>query len=381
MKVYFDNAATTPIRKEVIDVMVGSMELNYGNPSSSHGFGRTAKSAIETARKSVASRLNCEAQEIIFTSGGTESDNMILRCGVKDLGIKTIISSRIEHHAVLHTLTSLETEGVEILYVGLDLEGSPDLVHLEKLLTATGTRKLVSLMHVNNEIGNILSLKKVGDLCKLNNAYFHTDAVQGVGHFPVDLKEISIDFLSSAAHKFHGPKGIGFSFVRKNSGLDSFIVGGPQERGLRAGTEGVHNIVGLHKALEIAYEELASEKAYVLDLKKYFIQEIKEVFPNAHFNGLSGDFDQSTFTLINVALPLDPSKVQLLDFHLDLNGIACSKGSACQSGSNLGSHVLQELNRSEEVRSWPSLRFSFSCFNKREEIDYVVKTLAAFVDN
>ena len=381
MKVYFDNAATTPIRKEVIDVMVGSMELNYGNPSSSHGFGRTAKSAIETARKSVASRLNCEAQEIIFTSGGTESDNMILRCGVKDLGIKTIISSRIEHHAVLHTLTSLETEGVEILYVGLDLEGSPDLVHLEKLLTATGTRKLVSLMHVNNEIGNILSLKKVGDLCKLNNAYFHTDAVQGVGHFPIDLKEISIDFLSSAAHKFHGPKGIGFSFVRKNSGLDSFIVGGPQERGLRAGTEGVHNIVGLQKALEIAYEELASEKAYVLDLKKYFIQEIKEVFPNAHFNGLSGDFERSTFTLINVALPLDSSKAQLLDFHLDLKGIACSAGSACQSGSNLGSHVLQELNRSEEVRSWPSLRFSFSCFNKREEIDYVVKTLAAFVDN
>ncbi len=381
MKVYFDNAATTPIRKEVIDVMVGSMELNYGNPSSSHGFGRTAKSAIETARKSVANHLNCEAQEIIFTSGGTESDNMILRCGVKDLGIKTIISSRIEHHAVLHVLTSLESEGVEILYVDLDLEGSPDLVHLEKLLTATSTRKLVSLMHVNNEIGNILSLKKVANLCKLNNAYFHTDAVQGVGHFPIDLKEISIDFLSSAAHKFHGPKGIGFSFVRKNSGLDSFIAGGPQERGLRAGTEGVHNIVGLHKALEIAYEELAAEKAYILDLKKYFIQEIKEVFPNAHFNGLSGDFDQSTFTLINVALPLDPSKAQLLDFHLDLNGIACSKGSACQSGSNLGSHVLQELNRSEEVKSWPSLRFSFSCFNKREEIDYVIKTLAAFVDN
>ena len=357
------------------------MELNYGNPSSAHGFGRTAKSAIETARKSVASHLNCEAQEIIFTSGGTESDNMILRCGVKDLGIKTIISSRIEHHAVLHALASLESEGVEILYVDLDLEGSPDLVHLEKLLTATATRKLVSLMHVNNEIGNILSLKKVGDLCKLNNAYFHTDAVQGVGHFPIDLKEISIDFLSSAAHKFHGPKGIGFSFVRKNSGLDSFIVGGPQERGLRAGTEGVHNIVGLQKALEIAYEELASEKAYVLDLKKYFIQEIKEVFPNAHFNGLSGDFERSTFTLINVALPLDSSKAQLLDFHLDLKGIACSAGSACQSGSNLGSHVLQELNRSEEVRSWPSLRFSFSCFNKREEIDYVVKTLAAFVDN
>tara|TARA_B110000444_G_scaffold141713_1_gene132881 strand:- start:236 stop:1381 length:1146 start_codon:yes stop_codon:yes gene_type:complete len=381
MKVYFDNAATTPIRKEVIDVMVRSMELNYGNPSSAHGIGRKAKSAIETARKSVASHLNCEAQEIIFTSGGTESDNMILRCGVKDLGIKTIISSRIEHHAVLNTLASLESEGVEILYVDLDLEGSPDLVHLEKLLAATSIRKLVSLMHVNNEIGNILSLKKVADLCKLNNAYFHTDAVQGVGHFPIDLKEISIDFLSSAAHKFHGPKGIGFSFVRKNSGLDSFIEGGPQERGLRAGTEGVHNIVGLHKALEIAYEELASEKAYVLDLKKYFIQEIKEVFPNAHFNGLSSDFEQSTFTLINVALPLDPSKAQLLDFHLDLKGIACSTGSACQSGSNIGSHVLQELKRSKKVRSWPSLRFSFSCFNKQEEIDYVVKTLAALIEN
>lgn len=381
MKVYFDNAATTLIRKEVIDVMVGSMESNFGNPSSTHGFGRTAKSAIETARKCVASHLNCEAQEIIFTSGGTESDNMILRCGVKGLGVKTIISSRIEHHAVLNTLTSLESEGIEILYVDLDLKGSPDLNHLEKLLTATNSTKLVSLMHVNNEIGNILSLKDVSDLCKLNNAYFHTDAVQGVGHFPIDLKEISIDFLSSAAHKFHGPKGIGFSFIRKNSGLDSFILGGPQERGLRAGTEGVHNIVGLQKALEIAYKELIFEKAYILDLKKYFVQEITKVFPGAHFNGLSADFDQSTFTLINVALPLDPSKAQLLDFHLDLKEIACSKGSACQSGSNLGSHVLQELNRREEVKSWPSLRFSFSCFNKRKEIDYVVKTLAAYIDN
>jgi cysteine desulfurase len=381
MKVYFDNAATTIIRKEVIDVMVGSMESNYGNPSSSHGFGRTAKSAVETARKSVARHLNCEAQEIIFTSGGTESDNMILQCVVKDLGVKTIISSRIEHHAVLNALSSLESEGIEILYVDLDFKGSPDLIHLEKLLKVTDSRKLVSLMHVNNEIGNILSLKQVADLCKLSNAYFHTDAVQGVGHFPIDLKEISLDFLSSAAHKFHGPKGIGFSFIRKNSGLHSFIFGGPQEQGLRAGTEGVHNIIGLQKAIEIAYKELTSEKAYILGLKKYFIQEITKVFPSAHFNGLSGDFDQSTFTLINVALPLDASKAKLLDFHLDIKGIACSKGSACQSGSNLGSHVLQELNRREEVISWPSLRFSFSCYNKREEIDYVVKTLAAFINN
>ena len=376
MKVYFDNAATTPIRNEVIELMTQSMTMTFGNPSSNHGFGRSAKSIIETARKSVAKHLNCEPQEIIFTSGGTESDNMILRCAVKNLKVKTIISSVLEHHAVLHPLDELEKEGVIIRYVDLDENGSPKLGHLKKLLEADDTIKLVSLMHINNEIGNILDLDLIGALCKANGAYFHTDAVQGIGHFAFDLKSQPIDFLAAAAHKFHGPKGIGFAFIRKNTKIDPFIVGGPQERGQRAGTESVHNIIGLQKAIEMAYENLDKERVYVLGLKKYFIAQIKKLFPTAHFNGLSENLEKSTYTLVNVAFPLVGSKAQLLDFHLDLKGIACSKGSACQSGAALGSHVLDNLKRPEEVKKQSSLRFSFSSFNTLEEIDYVIDCLS-----
>ena len=376
MKVYFDNAATTPIRNEVIDLMTQSMTTTFGNPSSNHGFGRSAKSIIETARKSVAKQLNCEPQEIIFTSGGTESDNMILRCAVKNLKVKTIISSVLEHHAVLHPLDELEKEGVIIRYVDLDENGSPKLGHLKKLLEADDTIKLVSLMHINNEIGNILDLDLIGALCKANAAYFHTDAVQGIGHFAFDLKSQPIDFLAAAAHKFHGPKGIGFAFIRKNTKIDPFIVGGPQERGQRAGTESVHNIIGLQKAIEMAYENLDKERVYVLGLKKYFIAQIKKLFPTAHFNGLSENLEKSTYTLVNVSFPLVGSKAQLLDFHLDLKGIACSKGSACQSGAALGSHVLDNLKRPEEVKKQSSLRFSFSSFNTLEEIDYVIDCLS-----
>ena len=376
MKVYFDNAATTPIRNEVIELMTQSMTMTFGNPSSNHGFGRSAKSIIETARKSVAKHLNCEPQEIIFTSGGTESDNMILRCAVKDLKVKTIISSVLEHHAVLHPLDELEKEGVIIRYVDLDENGSPKLGHLKKLLEADDTIKLVSLMHINNEIGNILDLDLIGALCKANGAYFHTDAVQGIGHFAFDLKSQPIDFLAAAAHKFHGPKGIGFAFIRKNTKIDPFIVGGPQERGQRAGTESVHNIIGLQKAIEMAYENLDKERVYILGLKKYFIAQIKKLFPTAHFNGLSENLEKSTYTLVNIAFPLVGSKAQLLDFHLDLKGIACSKGSACQSGAALGSHVLDNLKRPEEVKKQSSLRFSFSSFNTLEEIDYVIDCLS-----
>ena len=376
MKVYFDNAATTPIRNEVIELMTQSMTMTFGNPSSNHGFGRSAKSIIETARKSVAKHLNCEPQEIIFTSGGTESDNMILRCAVKDLKVKTIISSVLEHHAVLHPLDELQKEGVLIRYVDLDENGSPKLGHLKKLLEADDTIKLVSLMHINNEIGNILDLDLIGALCKANGAYFHTDAVQGIGHFAFDLKSQPIDFLAAAAHKFHGPKGIGFAFIRKNTKIDPFIVGGSQERGQRAGTESVHNIIGLQKAIEMAYENLDKERVYVLGLKKYFIAQLKKLFPTVHFNGLSENLEKSTYTLVNVAFPLVGSKAQLLDFHLDLKGIACSKGSACQSGAALGSHVLDNLKRPEEVKKQPSLRFSFSSFNTFEEIDYVIDCLS-----
>ncbi|OUW76498.1 MAG: cysteine desulfurase [Flavobacteriaceae bacterium TMED208] len=379
MKVYFDNAATTPMRKEVIESISSVMEECYGNPSSSHAFGRTAKTYIETARKAIANLLNAMPQEIIFTSGGTESDNMILNCAVKDLKVTTLISSSIEHHAVLHALEALQKiHKINIAYVKVDHKGTIDLNHLEELLQKDDSKKLVSLMHVNNEIGNILDLKKVGNMCHKYEALFHTDAVQGIGHFEFDLEELPIDFLSSAAHKFHGPKGIGFSFIRKNSGLEPFIHGGAQERGLRAGTESVHNIVGMYKALQIAYQNLKKEKKLVASIKEHFKSSLLNIFPEVKFNGCSGENSISTYTLINVAFPISQEKASLLDFHLDLKGIACSKGSACQSGSTSGSHVLNTI-QSDEIKSWPSLRFSFSIFNTKEEVDYVMNVLEEFV--
>ena len=376
MKVYFDNAATTPIRKEVIDLMSNSMLSVYGNPSSTHGFGRSAKSSIENARKSMSKLLNCEPQEIIFTSGGTESDNSILSCAVRDLGVKKIISSPIEHHAVLETLEDLKMKGTEVHLIDLEDNGLPKISSLEKLLSADDSMKLVSLMHINNEIGNIIDLQLIGNITKSYGALFHSDAVQGIGHFNYDLKTLPVDFLSASGHKFHGPKGVGFSFIRKNSGLDAFIFGGPQERGLRAGTEAVHNIIGMEKAFEIAYKNFEEEKDYILKLKKYFIEKIKHFFPEAHFNGLCEDLNLSTYTIVNVALPLDVNKLQLIDFHMDLNGIACSKGSACQAGASDGSHVLERLQRTEQIKNRPSIRFSFSSFNTKKEIDYVIKVLA-----
>ncbi|MEK9612789.1 MAG: cysteine desulfurase family protein [Flavobacteriaceae bacterium] len=379
MNVYFDNAATTPIRKEVIDSINSVMEDCFGNPSSTHAFGRTAKNHLETARKGIAHILKAAPQEIIFTSGGTESDNMILHCAVRDLGVKTLISSPIEHHAILHALDSLKlVHNVQVWYVDLDDQGSVDLDHLAELLQKDDTKKLVSLMHINNEIGNILDLEKVGALCHENKALFHTDAVQGVGHYPFDLETLPVDFLSSAAHKFHGPKGVGFSFVRKKSGLQPFIHGGSQERGLRAGTESVHNIVGMYKALSLAYKNLEMEKSQILDLKKYFKEELLKLFPQAVFNGLSGSEQRSTYTLLNVALPVPKEKALMLDFHLDLKGIACSKGSACQSGSSAGSHVLNSVQKGIE-KKWPSLRFSFSIYNSKKEVDYLIDVLKEFI--
>lgn len=375
MQVYFDNAATTPLRSEVIEVIADAMNSCFGNPSSAHGFGRTAKSAIESARKSIASLIGAEAKEIIFTSGGTESDNMVLQCAVKDLGVKTIISSKIEHHAVLHTLDTLADQGVSIQYASVTPKGNIDYQELENRIATSEKPVLVSLMHVNNEIGTLLDLDKVAAICQEHKAYFHTDAVQGIGHFEIDLSKTPIDFLSSAAHKYHGPKGIGFTFIRQNSGLHPFIHGGAQEKGLRAGTESVHNIMGMQKALEIAYAELENERTYIESLKEKFVSGLRKIFPNVHFNGGCDDFENSTYTLVNAALPIDTTQSQLLDFQLDLKGIACSKGSACQSGSNTGSHVLKEI---DTPKDYASLRFSFSSFNTPEEVDYVLETLAAF---
>ena len=378
MNIYFDNAATTPLRTEVISSISEVMQECFGNPSSTHAFGRTAKTHIETARKEIAKQINAAPQEIIFTSGGTESDNMILHCAVKDLGVKRIIYSPIEHHAVLHAMEALEQLfGISTAYVKTDDKGVVDLGDLEALLKSSKEKTLVSLMHVNNEIGNVLDLEVVGELCHQYGSYFHTDAVQGIGHFTFDMETLPVDFLSAAAHKFHGPKGIGFSFVRKNSGLQSFIHGGAQERGLRAGTESVHNIVGMNKALKLAYENLEVERQKVLDVKNHFIDQITTVFPEVQFNGLCDDPNKSTYTLVNVALPIPKEKALMLDFHLDLNGIACSKGSACQSGSQSGSHVLNTI-RSQKSEDWPSLRFSFSILNSKNEVDSLIQVLKDF---
>jgi len=377
--VYLDNAATTPLREEVIERMHEALKECFGNPSSTHAYGRTARSGIEKARKAIARQLNAQAGEIIFTSGGTEADNMLLQSAVRDLGVETLITSRIEHHAVLHTAEALrEHYGIRVEYVPLDEFGNPDLAALEGLLESDASKKLVSLMHVNNEIGNLLDLEAVSALCQSHGALFHSDTVQSIGHFPWDLQKTPVDFLTAAAHKFHGPKGVGFAYIRKDSGLKPMILGGSQERGVRAGTEAYHNIVGLETAFEEAYSHLEEERAYITDLKAYFIRELKRAIPGVAFNGLSGDLERSTYTLVNLRLPLDTQKAQMLQFHLDLKGIACSKGSACQSGSAGESHVLAEILSQGEL-SKPSLRFSFSCFNTREELDYVIGELEAFI--
>jgi len=380
-KVYLDNAATTQVREEVIVKMQEALVNCFGNPSSTHSFGRTAKTAIERTRKTIAKYINAHPSEIIFTSGGTEADNMILRCAVRDLGVTTIITSKIEHHAVLHTAEELEKElGIQLSYVQLDAHGNPDIQHLEQLLNEGDGKKLVSLMHVNNEIGNLSDISRIGELCRKHGALFHSDTVQSIGHFEWDVEKTPIDFMVAAAHKFHGPKGIGFAYIRKNSGLKPLIVGGSQERGFRAGTEPFHNIVGLEEAFISAYENLNAEKAYVTELKRYFIEQLKKEIPAAQFNGHSGDLERSTYTLANVRLPFDVQKSLMLLFHLDLKGIACSKGSACQSGSSMGSHVLQELLSEEDLKQ-PSIRFSFSKYNTKEELDYTIAVLKEFAES
>ncbi len=378
-QVYFDNAATTAIREEVIERMLEVMKHTYGNASSSHSYGRSSKSLIEQSRKTIASILNCSASEIVFTSGGTEADNLVLQSAVKDLAVLEIITSRIEHHAVLHTVQQLELEyEIKVSYVDLDENGNVNLQNLETLLQSHH-KKLVSLMHINNEIGNKLNLQKVAELCKTNNALFHSDTVQSVGHYEIDLQKIGLDFLAASAHKFHGPKGVGFVFIRKNSGLKASIFGGEQERGYRAGTESIHNIVGMEAALKIAYNNLESEQSYISGLKLYFIKALKKALPKVVFNGNCEDVDHSTYTLLNVCLPLAPEKASLLQFQLDLKGIACSRGSACQSGSSQNSHVLSQILSSEDLLK-PSVRFSFSKFNNKEEVDYVVGVLKEFIN-
>ena len=375
---YFDSAATTQMREAVIFKMTAVMSSTYGNPSSTHSFGRSSKSLIEQARKNIANHFNVSASEIVFTSGGTEADNLALRSAVRDCSVTEIITSKIEHHAVLHTIEQLQLEyDIKVHYIALDAQGHVNLKHLEQLLKTTG-KTLVSLMHVNNEIGNVLDLQTVANLCKKHQALFHSDCVQSVGHYKLDLQKIPIDFLAASAHKFHGPKGVGFAFIRKESGLKPLIFGGEQERGYRAGTEATHNIIGLEEALKFSYNQLESEQNYIEDLKRYFIDQLQAKIPGVHFNGASGDFKTSTYTLINVCIPVTKEKAAMLLFQLDLKGVACSKGSACQSGSSQNSHVLSQILSKEDLLL-PSIRFSFSTFNTKEEIDYVVSVLQEFI--
>ncbi|MBK6445485.1 MAG: cysteine desulfurase [Bacteroidetes bacterium] len=370
MRVYLDNAATTPLDPEVLEAMLPVLKQGFGNPSSIHAYGREVKAAIENSRKTIAKILHAAPSEIFFTSGGTEADNAAIFCSVRDLGIRHIITSRIEHHAVLHTVEELEREGkIKLSFVNLDEKGKVSLEHLEELLK-TNERSLVSLMHGNNELGNILPLKEVGELCLKYNALFHSDTVQTMGHFPINLQEINVHFITCAAHKFHGPKGIGFLFISNKIKIQPFIFGGAQERNMRGGTENVYGIVGLAKALELASSHMEEHKQHILGLKKYMLETLVENIPGIQFNGDSAN-ENSLYTVLNVAFPPTENSEMLL-FNLDIAGIACSGGSACSSGSNAGSHVLKAVYGDVDR---PSVRFSFSKYNTKEEIDFVVEKL------
>lgn len=368
-KVYLDNAATTQIRQEVIQEMTKVMVEDYGNPSSSHSFGRNAKNIVELSRKSISKNLNVSSREIIFTSCATEANNWIIRSAVRDLKVKRIITSKIEHHAVLHTVESIENEfSINIDYVKILPNGQVDLTNLVELLSQN-LPTLVTLMHVNNETGTILDLERVAVICKEHHAYFHSDTVQSIGKTTFDLQKLSVDFLVASAHKFHGPKGIGFAFVRKGIALYPIIVGGEQEKGQRAGTESLHNIVGMAKALDISYQFLEQEKEYISDLKKYCVEQLLSIFPEIKING-----ENTFYNILNVSLPISEDKTPLLLFHLDMKGIAVSRGSACQSGSSKPSHVLAEMLAFDELKK-PNLRISFSHFNTNDDIDSFVNVL------
>lgn len=370
-KAYLDNASTTVLRPEVIQEITQILSENFGNPSSTHSFGRSAKVIVETARKTIASLINAEAREIIFTSGGTEANNWIILSAAKDLGIKRIISSRIEHHSVLNSVIEAEIQyGIKVDYVHLLSDGSIDLTHLVQLLSED-MPTLVSLMHVNNETGTVLDLERTGRICKQYGALFHTDSVQSMGKATLDMKNLPVDFLVASAHKFHGPKGVGFAFVKKNTPLKPLIYGGEQEKGFRAGTEAIHQIAGMAKALDLSYANLDLEKKHISALKDYFIQQMDLHFPGYKING---NGDMLFYNIINVMLPLADEKTSMILFHLDMQGIAVSRGSACQSGSVKPSHVLKEILSDDDIKK-PSLRVSFSHYNTAEDIDLLITAL------
>ncbi|MDO6675975.1 cysteine desulfurase family protein [Tenacibaculum sp. 1_MG-2023] len=368
--IYLDNAATTPMLPEVIEVVQQSMQTNYGNPSSTHQYGRKAKAAVETARKNIAKHFNVSSSEIIFTAGGTEADNLILFNAVLNLGVERIITSKIEHHAVLNTVQFLEKKyKITVDYIEVNENGTVLVDDLGDILNKSKKKTLVSLMYVNNEIGNLLPIDKVAKLCKEHNAYFHSDTVQAIGHYAIDLQKTPIDFIAASAHKFHGPKGVGFAYFKKGIGILPMLHGGEQEKGARSSTENVHSIIGMEKALTIACENLRKDEEYIKGLKKYFIRKIKEIIPSVMANGES--MEETSYTILNLRFPVED---KMLLFNLDLSGIAVSGGSACQSGSSKGSHVLQEFLGEEEEKK-TSVRFSFSKLNTIDEIDYALNQL------
>ncbi|MFA7274076.1 MAG: cysteine desulfurase family protein [Crocinitomicaceae bacterium] len=370
MQVYLDNAATTPVAPEVIEAMIPILKDGFGNPSSSHFYGRQVKAHLETSRRNIAKHLNCQPSEIIFTSGGTEADNMAIMESIDSLGVTRIITSKIEHHAVGHTaMAANKSKGVEVVFVEIDNKGNVDLNDLKRILSDQKPT-LVSLMHANNEIATLLPIQEVSRICREFGAYFHSDTVQTMAHYPFDLKSLDIDFITCAAHKFHGPKGVGFLYINKNVKIHSIIHGGAQERGLRGGTENTSGIVGLSKAMDLAYEDVAGHQNHVQQLKTYMIDTLRKAIPEVEFHG-EIDPQKSLYTVLNVCLP-KTEKSGLLLFTLDLKGIACSGGSACSSGAVTGSHVLQGIQASSDK---PNARFSFSRYTTKEEIDFAVNTL------
>lgn len=373
-RIYFDNAATTPLDKEVADTMYHVMLNNFGNPSSTHSHGRTVRTIIEECRRTIAKLINCSPGEIFFTSGGTEADNMALRKTISDFNIKNIISSAIEHHAVSHTLEELaKDDEVKLHLVKLTENGHVDYENLEYLLQ-NNPNALVSLMHANNEIGNLLDAEKVGELCEKYNALFHSDTVQTVGHYPIDVQKMKVHFIACAAHKFHGPKGIGFIYISSNSKIHPFITGGSQERNMRGGTENVYGIVGLTKALEIAYNNLNNEMEHIKSLKFYMLEQLKKNVQGIEFNGDAEG--NSLYTVLNASFP--PSSIgEMLLFKLDIAGVSVSGGSACSSGSDVGSHVLKAL-KTDSNRA--AVRFSFAKQNTFSEVDKVINVLTEMLN-
>ncbi len=375
MAIYLDNAATTPIDPEVLEAMLPYLQNSYGNPSSIHAQGRAARAAIEVARKTIAGLLNTSPSEIFFTSGGTEADNTALIGAVKSLGIKHVISSPIEHHAVLHTLEDLEKNGtIKLSMVQVDAKGILDLTHLEQLLQ-TNSRSLVSLMHGNNELGNINDIEAIGSLCQEHKAIFHSDTVQTMGHYPHDLQKLKVDFIVGSAHKFHGPKGVGFLYVNGKNAIHPLIHGGAQERNMRGGTENIYGIIGMAKALEIAYRDMATHRQHIQSLKTRMMDLLKEKISGLAFNGDPTDDANSLYHVLNVSLPESDNNDMLL-FNLDIHKISASGGSACSSGTDIGSHVLKHLQVNPRRGH---VRFSFSKYNTAAEIDYVVEKLIGLV--